>query len=73
MEHAASLRRDGEATSFEIVAKNVTPELAYIVQLERLKAKEGGREDMIPYALRSTMTFDPKIAPGRWCTDTPTL
>ena|SRR5215210_5659926 len=28
MEHAASLRRDGEATSFEIVAKYVTPELA---------------------------------------------
>jgi len=31
MEHAASLRRDGEATGFEIVAKYVTPELAYVV------------------------------------------
>src|SRR5215216_1540297 len=28
-EHAASLRRDGEATGFKIVAKYVTPELAY--------------------------------------------
>jgi hypothetical protein len=28
MEHAASLRRDGEATSFELVAKYVAPELA---------------------------------------------
>jgi hypothetical protein len=30
-EHAASLRRDGRAAGFEIVAKNVTPELADVV------------------------------------------
>jgi hypothetical protein len=33
-EHAASLRRDGRATGFEIVAKYVTAELAYVVQIE---------------------------------------
>ena len=60
MEHAASLRRDGEATSFEIVAKHVTPELAYVVQLERLKSRVGGREDITPYALRATMIFRPE-------------
>src|SRR5918992_3076654 len=38
-EHAASLRRDGEATSFEIVAKYVTPALAYVVQIEHLESK----------------------------------
>lgn len=59
-EHAASLRRDGEATSFETVAKYVTPELAYIVQIERLKAKVGGREDVTPYALRATMILRPE-------------
>jgi|SRR5215211_2487495 len=59
-EHAASLRRDGEATGFEIVAKYVTPELAYVVQLERLKAKVGGREDITPYSLRATMIFRPE-------------
>ena len=64
MEHAASLRRDGEATSFEIVAKHVTPELAYVVQLERLKSKVGGREDITPYALRATMIFRPEE--GTW-------
>ncbi len=64
MEHAASLRRDGEATGFEIVAKYVTPELAYVVQLERLQAKVGGREDITPYALRSTMIFRPEQ--GEW-------
>ena len=63
-EHAASLRRDGEATGFEIVSKYVTPELAYIVQIERLKAKVGGREDITPYSLRSTMIFRPED--GTW-------
>ena len=60
IEHAASLRRDGDATSFETVAKYVTPELAYVVQLERLKAKVGGRDEITPYALRATMIFRPE-------------
>ena len=55
MEHAASSRRDGDATGFEIVAKHVTPELAYAVEVERLKAKIGDREEITPYALRVTM------------------
>ena len=41
IEHAASLRRDGEFVGSEIVAKYVTAELAYVVQLERAKAKVG--------------------------------
>jgi hypothetical protein len=60
MEHAASLRRDGDATGFEIVSKYVTPELAYLVQIERLKSRVGGRDDVTPYALRSTMIFRPR-------------
>jgi ketosteroid isomerase-like protein len=60
MERAASNFRDGEASSFETVAKYVTPELAYVVQMERLKAKIGGREDITPYALRATMIFRPE-------------
>jgi ketosteroid isomerase-like protein len=63
-EHAASLRRDGEAVGFEIVSKCVTPELAYVVQLERLKAKVGEREDITLYSLRSTMIFRPED--GEW-------
>ncbi|HJQ29799.1 MAG TPA: nuclear transport factor 2 family protein [Rubrobacter sp.] len=60
VEHAASLRRDGQATGFEIVAKNVTPELAYVVQIERLESKVGEREEITPYALRATMIFRPE-------------
>ena len=63
-EHAASLRRDGRATGFEIVAKNVTPELAYVVQIEHLESKVGQREEITPYALRATMIFRPED--GTW-------
>jgi len=64
IEHAASLRRDGEFVGSEIVAKYVTAELAYVVQLERAKAKVGAREDIIPIATRSTMIFRPEE--GTW-------
>jgi ketosteroid isomerase-like protein len=64
IEHAASLRRDGEFGGSEIVAKYVTAELAYVVQLERAKAKVGSREDIAPIATRSTMIFRPEE--GTW-------
>ena len=63
-EHAASLRRDGRARGFEIVAKNVTPELAYVVQIEFLESKVGQSEEITPYALRATMIFRPED--GTW-------
>ena len=64
IEHAASLRSDGEFVGSEIVAKYVTAELAYVVQLERAKAKVGAREDIAPIATRSTMIFRPEE--GTW-------
>ena len=60
MERDASYVRDGEITGFEPVAKYVTPELAYIVWVERLKAKVGRRDDITPYAQRVTMIFRPE-------------
>ena len=64
MERAASQFRDGEFVGSEVVAKYVTPELAYVVQLERAKAKVGGREDIAPIATRATMIFRPED--GTW-------
>jgi ketosteroid isomerase-like protein len=64
MERAASNYRDGEITGFENVAKYVTPELAYIVEVERYQAKVGGREDVTPIALRVTSIFRPEE--GTW-------
>jgi ketosteroid isomerase-like protein len=63
-EHAASLRRDGRAIGFEVVAKNATDELAYVVQIEHLESKVGQREDLSPYDLRATMIFRPED--GEW-------
>src|SRR5215203_886352 len=64
MESAASNYRDGESTGFENVAKHVTPELAYIVEVERYQAKVGGREDLTLIALRVTSIFRPEE--GEW-------
>ncbi len=64
MERAASQFRDGEITSFEIIEKHVTPELAYVVRVERARAKVGGREDSAPITLRVTMIFRPEE--GTW-------
>jgi ketosteroid isomerase-like protein len=49
------LRRDGRATSFEIVAKYVT---------EHLESRVGENEDITPCALRATMIFRPED--GTW-------
>jgi ketosteroid isomerase-like protein len=61
---AASQLRDGELVSVEIVEKLVTSELAYVVEIERSKAKIGGSEDITPFALRATMIFRPEE--GTW-------
>jgi len=64
MERAASNLRDGEITGFEIVAKYVTPQLAYIVWIERNEGKVGGSEDIAPFPIRVTMVFRPED--GTW-------
>jgi hypothetical protein len=42
MERAALNYRDGEATGFERVSEYATSDLAYIVEVERFRAKVGG-------------------------------
>ena len=65
IEHAASLRSDGTFLEWQIVAKYVSAELAYVVQIERAEAKIGAREDITPLAVRSTMIFRPE-EDGEW-------
>jgi ketosteroid isomerase-like protein len=64
MERAAASRRDGKFVGFETLAKYVTPELAYVVEVEHLEAKVQGRGNITPYALRVTMIFRPEE--GTW-------
>lgn len=56
--------REGEITGFEIASKYVTPELAYIVWIERSEGKVGEREDIVLFPLRVTMIFRPED--GTW-------
>ena len=64
LERAASHYRDGEATGFENVAKYVTAELAYTVEMERCKAKVEGSDDVTPIAVRVTTIF--RAEDGTW-------
>jgi ketosteroid isomerase-like protein len=63
-ERATSQFTDGEIVGYEIIEKYVTPELAYVVEIERGEAKVGGREETTPWALRATMIFRPED--GEW-------
>ena len=64
MDRAASHYQDGEASGFENVATCITPALAYIVEVERLRSKVAGRKEVVPLALRVTSVFRPED--GEW-------
>ncbi len=64
MERVASQVSDGEITSFDVLEKYVTPELAYVVWVERSKAKAGGRQEVLPFDLRVTLILRPEE--GTW-------
>ena len=42
----------------------MTPELAYVVQIERAESKVGDGEEITPYVLRATNIFRPED--GEW-------
>jgi ketosteroid isomerase-like protein len=64
MERAATYYRDGKAVGFDLVAKEVTAELAFIVEVERLSAKMGGSQEETPVSLRVTSIF--RNEGGEW-------
>jgi hypothetical protein len=64
MERAAASYRDGEVTSFENLAKWVTPDLAYLVEVERFNVKIGGADDPAAVALRTTSILRSEV--GVW-------
>jgi ketosteroid isomerase-like protein len=61
---AASNYRDGRAIEFENFAKCLTPDLGYILEIERFEAKVAGSDEVIPVALRVTSVFCPED--GNW-------
>lgn len=53
----AAQLRDGAVRGFEEISRYSTPDLGYIVQVERTKARLAGSEHISPIALRVTMIF----------------
>jgi ketosteroid isomerase-like protein len=64
MQRAASNYSDGQATGFDTLATYVTPELAYLVELERFEAKIGGQASIASGSLRVTTVLRPED--GTW-------
>jgi uncharacterized protein (TIGR02246 family) len=64
-EAAAAQIRDGEPIRFERVSEVATAEMAYIVEIERSRAKLGGSPQMTPFALQVTTIFR-READGVW-------
>jgi ketosteroid isomerase-like protein len=64
MRQAAEHYRDGEASGFESVARYVSDDLVCTVEVEHLRAKVGGREEIMSLSLRVTCVF--RREDGQW-------
>ena len=60
MTRAATYWRDGTAVGFDRVSECTTPELAYIVEMERYDGKIGGSSERTSVTLRVTTVFRPE-------------
>ena len=57
LQRAGSHYREGGMTGFERVSEHVTPQLACFVEIERYRAKVGGRDELTPVSVRVTSIF----------------
>lgn len=57
LERAGSYFRDGDVASIETIAKSVGQDLAYTVEIERVRSKVGGRDDLSDFAVRVTCVY----------------
>jgi ketosteroid isomerase-like protein len=64
MDRAATFYQDGEVIDFETIAETVTSELAYVVEVERFRARMGGQEHAGNVSLRTTSVLRPEN--GSW-------
>lgn len=61
---AATNYQDGEVTGVELIAKYVSDNLACVVEVESVRAKVGGSEEMASVSLRVTSVF--RLERGNW-------
>ncbi len=57
IDQAAANFRGGGGVRYEEVSRYVTPEIAYVVRVERTETKIGGQEELSPVSLRVTMIY----------------
>jgi ketosteroid isomerase-like protein len=57
LDRAAMVYRDGEVAGFENVSTIISSELAYVVEVERYRARVGGADEMAAVAVRVTTVF----------------
>jgi ketosteroid isomerase-like protein len=62
VQRAASFYEDGEIVEFERISDHFTAELAYMLEIERFRAKLAGEEEFMAVALRVTSVFRPEDA-----------
>jgi ketosteroid isomerase-like protein len=64
LDRAAEKYRDGEVVGFDNVSTGIGSDLAYIVELERYRARVGGADEMAEVAIRVTTVF--RREEGAW-------
>jgi ketosteroid isomerase-like protein len=64
MERAASQLREGDRIQFERIAGHAGADFAYMVEIERTRAKVGGSGEKLPISLRVTTIF--RMEEGQW-------
>lgn len=64
VDRAATNYADGELLGFDEISRYESAELAYLVEVERFKAKVGGGEEPAEVALRVTTIF--RLEDGAW-------
>ena len=57
LDYASSRFRDGEVKDFNLVAKYISSEQVAIYEVEKWKAKVGGKDELSSFDLRVTSTF----------------
>ncbi|HCO02941.1 MAG TPA: DUF4440 domain-containing protein [Actinobacteria bacterium] len=64
LERVASQIREGEPHRFERISEYATADLAYVLEIERTRAKLGRSEEMAPFSLRATTVW--RREDGTW-------
>ena len=64
LERAVSQVREGEPIRFERISEYATADLAYVLEIERTRAKLGGSEEIAPFSLRATTVW--RREDGAW-------